>query len=69
MSGGSNIVVLDRLQDPGNIGTIIRTAEGAGYAAVFALKGTADIFHRRPSGQRPDQSLGSLLFMSRIIGN
>ena len=42
--GGSNIVVLDRLQDPGNIGTIIRTAEGAGYAAVFALKGTADIF-------------------------
>lgn len=39
-----NVVVLDRLQDPGNIGTIIRTAEGAGYAAVIALKGTADIF-------------------------
>lgn len=42
--GDGNVVVLDRLQDPGNIGTIIRTAEGAGYAAVFALKGTADIF-------------------------
>lgn len=42
--GDSNLVVLDRLQDPGNIGTIIRTAEGAGYSAVFALKGTADIF-------------------------
>ncbi len=42
--GDGNIVVLDRLQDPGNIGTIIRTAEGAGYAAVFALKGTADVF-------------------------
>lgn len=40
----SNIVVLDRLQDPGNIGTIIRTAEGAGYAAVITVKGTADIF-------------------------
>ncbi|MGC2872518.1 TrmH family RNA methyltransferase [Ihubacter sp. mB4P-1] len=40
----SNFVVLDRLQDPGNIGTIIRTAEGAGYAAVVAVKGTADIF-------------------------
>lgn len=43
-SGGRNVVVLDRLQDPGNIGTIMRTAEGAGYAAVIALKGTADIF-------------------------
>lgn len=42
--GDSNIVVLDRLQDPGNIGTIIRTAEGAGYSAVFTVKGTADIF-------------------------
>ncbi|MFR7989352.1 MAG: TrmH family RNA methyltransferase [Anaerovoracaceae bacterium] len=41
---GKNLVVLDRLQDPGNIGTIIRTAEGAGYSAVVAVKGTADIF-------------------------
>ena len=38
------IVVLDRLQDPGNIGTIIRTADAAGYKCVVALKGTADIF-------------------------
>ena len=43
-AGGRNIVVLDRLQDPGNIGTIIRTAEGAGYAAVVCMKGTADIY-------------------------
>ncbi len=41
---GGNVVVLDRLQDPGNIGTIIRTAEGAGYAAVVSVKGTADIY-------------------------
>lgn len=39
-----NFVVLDRLQDPGNIGTIIRTADAAGYTLVIALKGTADIF-------------------------
>ena len=39
-----NIVVLDRLQDPGNIGTIIRTAAAAGYLAVISLKGTADVF-------------------------
>lgn len=41
---GGNVLVLDRLQDPGNIGTIIRTAEGAGYSAIVAVKGTADIY-------------------------
>ncbi len=41
---GKNLVVLDRLQDPGNIGTIIRTAEGAGYAAVVVVKGTGDVY-------------------------
>lgn len=39
-----NLIVLDRLQDPGNIGTIIRTADGAGYAAVVVMKGTADVY-------------------------
>ena len=44
-SGGpGNFVVLDRLQDPGNIGTIIRTADAAGYDLVIAVKGTADVF-------------------------
>ena len=35
-----NIIVLDRLQDPGNVGTIIRTAEAAGYDGIMILKGT-----------------------------
>lgn len=39
-----NVVVLDRLQDPGNIGTIIRTAEGAGISAIACIKGTCDPF-------------------------
>ena len=41
---GANLVVLDRLQDPGNIGTILRTAEGAGYAAAVIVKGTGDVY-------------------------
>lgn len=41
---GSDIIVLDRLQDPGNIGTIIRTAEGAGISAAVFIKGTCDPF-------------------------
>lgn len=38
----SNILVLDRVQDPGNIGTMIRTAVAAGYGMVVCNKGTAD---------------------------
>lgn len=44
ISKGSNVLVLDRIQDPGNLGTLVRTAAAAGYAAVLALKGTADIY-------------------------
>ena len=39
-----NFVVLDRLQDPGNIGTILRTADAAGYKLAVVMKGTADVF-------------------------
>lgn len=41
---GSNIVVLDRLQDPGNIGTIVRTAEAAGYKGIMVVAGSGDIY-------------------------
>lgn len=42
--GSGNVAVLDRLQDPGNIGTIIRTADAAGYAGIIAVKGTGDVY-------------------------
>ena len=41
---GSNVLVLDKLQDPGNIGTLIRTAEGAGFKGIILLKGSGDAF-------------------------
>lgn len=37
-------LILDRLQDPGNIGTIIRTADAMGVKAIICLNGTADIY-------------------------
>ena len=40
--GDGNIIVLDRLQDPGNIGTILRTADAAGFSLAVFMKGTAD---------------------------
>ena len=39
------IVVLDRIQDPGNMGTIIRTADAAGADAIITLKGCVDIYN------------------------
>jgi len=40
---GSVLLVLDAVQDPGNVGTMLRTAFGLGAAGVVALKGTAEL--------------------------
>lgn len=40
-----HFMVLDNLQDPGNLGTIVRTAEGAGVNAVFMSKDCVDIYN------------------------
>ena len=39
------LVLLEDLQDPGNLGTILRTGEGAGVDGVIMTKQTADIFN------------------------
>ena len=41
----SCIVVLDRLQDPGNMGTIVRTGEAAGISGIIMSKDSADIYN------------------------
>jgi TrmH family RNA methyltransferase len=40
---GGVVLVLDAVQDPGNVGTMLRTAQALGAAGVVALKGTAEI--------------------------
>ena len=39
-----SVMVLDRLQDPGNLGSILRTADAAGFLGVIILKGSGDIY-------------------------
>lgn len=39
------VVVVDGVQDPGNLGTIIRSADAAGASGVVLLKGTVDLYN------------------------
>lgn len=51
------LLILDGVSDPGNLGTIIRTAEAAGVDAVLLLKGCADLYN--PKAVRA--TMGSIL--------
>ena len=39
------LVLLEDIQDPGNLGTIFRTGEGAGVSGIIMSSGTADIYN------------------------
>ena len=39
------LLLLEDIQDPGNLGTMLRTAEGAGVNGVIMTKGTVDIYN------------------------
>lgn len=39
------LLVLENLQDPGNLGTMMRTAEGAGVTGVLLSRGCVDIYN------------------------
>jgi TrmH family RNA methyltransferase len=57
------VVVVDRLQDPGNMGTLIRTADAVGAAGIILLQGTVDVF----SPKVVRSSMGSL-FHVKLCG-
>lgn len=58
----SRILLFDRIQDPGNAGTLIRTADAAGFDAIFIIKGTVDLFS--PKVNR--SAMGSNLYVPII---
>jgi TrmH family RNA methyltransferase len=44
LSGDELVIVLDRLRDPGNVGTILRTADAVGAGAVIMLTPGVDVY-------------------------
>jgi len=43
----NNIIVLDKIQDPGNLGTIIRAADAAGFKDIILSKGSVDCYNEK----------------------
>src|SRR5699024_2471965 len=39
------VLLLDAIQDPGNLGTIIRTADAAGFSNIILGRGTVDLYN------------------------
>lgn len=39
------LLILENIQDPGNLGTMLRTAEGAGTTGIIMTRGTVDIYN------------------------
>ncbi|WP_249870921.1 TrmH family RNA methyltransferase [Oceanobacillus saliphilus] len=42
---GNHFLIIDSVQDPGNLGTIIRTADAAGMDAIILGEGTVDLYN------------------------
>lgn len=40
-----SILILENLQDPGNLGTILRSAEGAGVTGIILSKNSVDLYN------------------------
>lgn len=64
LTGGKMLLVLDRIGDPGNLGTMLRTADAAGIGGLVLLKGCVDIY--APKTVR--SSMGSLFHLPVIAG-
>lgn len=57
------LLVIDSIQDPGNLGTMMRTAEGAGVTGVIMNRTTVDLFN--PKTVR--STMGSIYRMPFVI--
>lgn len=56
-------IIADNIQDPGNLGTIIRTADAFGASAIFTINNCVDVFN--PKVLRA--SMGSIFHIPVIV--
>lgn len=45
ITGSKPVLMLDQVQDPGNLGTLVRTADAAGFEGVIIGKGSVDLYN------------------------
>ncbi|MGE5627620.1 MAG: TrmH family RNA methyltransferase [Solirubrobacterales bacterium] len=64
---GSNgfYILADRVQDPGNLGTIIRSAHASGALGTIVTKGTVDVYNDKTLRS----TMGSIFHIPVIIDN
>ena len=58
----ARVLLLEEIQDPGNVGTILRTADAFQVDAVILLEGCADVYAPKPFGPAWEPSSGSLFW-------
>jgi TrmH family RNA methyltransferase len=46
-TAGQHVVVLDSLQDPGNLGTILRSAKAFGFSNIFVSENSVDLYNMK----------------------
>lgn len=61
----AHLLLIEGVQDPGNLGTMFRTGEGAGITGIIMHKNTVDIFH--PKTVR--STMGSLYRVPFLIAD
>ena len=65
LKSGELVVLVDKVQDPGNMGTIIRTAHAAGAAGIVMTKGTVDIYNDKTLRS----TMGSIFYIPIVEDN
>ena len=68
-AGSPLALVLDRIRDPGNLGTLLRAAAGAGVAAVFLSAESVDPFNPKavPAGMGAHFSVSLRPFDEAVV--
>lgn len=59
------VLLVDAIQDPGNLGTIIRTADAAGFSKIVLGQGTVDLYNDKVIRA----SQGSIFHIPIVSGN